>query len=203
MSAPARPESCWSCHGPLPSGSLFCPVCGAVQGPDQSDYFHRLGLEPGYDLVTDALERSYFDLQRKLHPDRFATRSPREKAMSQAQATALNDAYQTLKDPLRRAMYLLALRQGKADGIPVLPPAPPDVLMEQMERREELAAARSAGAVREVLQAAQADMLACRKELSAAFAAGDCGQAALLSLRLKYLSKLAEDCRLRRLPVTA
>ena len=56
-----------------------------------------------YEVIT------YFALQRDLHPDRFATRSARERAISMQQSTTVNEAYRTLKAPLARAEYLLAL----------------------------------------------------------------------------------------------
>ena len=69
----------------------------------------RLGLMRAFDLEPDLLQKQYFGFQRRLHPDRFATRTPKERALSQQQATALNEAYEVLKDPMRRAAYLLRL----------------------------------------------------------------------------------------------
>jgi molecular chaperone HscB len=105
--AASRLMPCWSCKGPVDVRALFCSVCGAVQGPGTLDHFSRLGLIATYDLDADHLDHQYFGFQRRMHPDRFAARSAKEKALSQAQATALNDAYEILSDPVKRAHYLL------------------------------------------------------------------------------------------------
>src|SRR5258708_3872279 len=98
----------WPCRGQPPALGPFSATGGAVQPPGQLDHFRRLGLERGFALDPAEVERRYFALQRRLHPDRFATRGPRERALSQSQASSLNAAYETLMDPLRRASYLLA-----------------------------------------------------------------------------------------------
>src|SRR5689334_3454791 len=107
--AQAQPVACWSCRGAVAPGLPFCPTCRAVQPPGGADHFARLGLDRGFDVDTAELDRRYFALQRQLHPDRFVAKSPRERAIAQSQAASLNDAYETLKDPLARAVYLLKL----------------------------------------------------------------------------------------------
>jgi molecular chaperone HscB len=192
--------ACWSCRGPVPATEPFCPTCGAVQPPGQADHFARLGFDRGYDLDPKEIGRRYFQLQRRLHPDRFATKSPKERALSQAQATSLNEAYETLMDPLSRAVYLLRLAGietgggGRTIDDPVL-------LMEAMEMREALAEARTGGEVEAVVARARRDAEACRADLSRAFAAGDLDTARKDTLRLTYLDKLVEEARVRRLNV--
>lgn len=209
--AAANPEAvrvahgaCWSCHGPVPIEEVFCPTCQAIQSPGTCTHFQRLGITPGFAVDERALQRRYFDWQRQLHPDRFATRTSRERALSQQQATAINEAYETLKDPLSRAEYLL--RQG-ADGAVVSPEGcilvnDQELLTEQLEMREALADAESADAVRALTRRANTDIEQCIAALAEAFAAGDRGRAAKFATRLKYLRKLADDCRIRRLQIT-
>ncbi len=195
--------ACWSCRGPTPAAEPFCATCGAVQPPGQLDHFRRLGLERGFALDTAEVERRYFALQRRLHPDRFATRGPRERALSQSQASSLNAAYETLMDPLRRAGYLLALEGiavDRGDGQTI---DDPELLMEAMEMREALADATDAASVKGVLDHASAAAESCRQDLARAFAAGDRAAAHRLTLRLKYLSKLVEEAGLRRLRLPA
>src|SRR3954465_615579 len=109
-SAGATPPACWSCAGPVDAAALFCPTCKAVQPPRSTDHFTRLGLPVGFTVDIADLDRRYFQAQRQLHPDRFATKTPPQRAISQSQAVSLNDAYETLKDPLARASYLLQLK---------------------------------------------------------------------------------------------
>src|SRR5690349_11536587 len=87
---------CWSCAGPAEETALFCPTCKVVQPPSQADHFTRLGLPVDFAVDKADLDRRYFAAQRQLHPDRFATKSARERAISQSQAVALNEAYEAL-----------------------------------------------------------------------------------------------------------
>ena len=151
---------CWSCKGPVAGRALFCPVCGAVQGPGQVDHFTRLGLVRTFEIDQETLDRQYFGLQRRLHPDRFATRTARERALSQAQATALNEAYETLKEPLKRAVYMLKLAGRTVDIAGTATVSDPELLMEAMEMRGELAEADSVAAVAGVSARADAEVLA-------------------------------------------
>src|SRR5689334_2680636 len=88
----AAPASCWSCSGPVEATALFCATCKAVQPPRATDHFTRLGLPVGFPLDVADLDRRYFAAQRQLHPDRFATKTARERAISQNHAVTLNDA---------------------------------------------------------------------------------------------------------------
>jgi molecular chaperone HscB len=105
------------------------------------DPFETLGVEPVYGLDLAVLEQRHRDLSRALHPDRHAASGAGERRMALGRAIEVNEAYRILKDPVRRAEALLALR-----GVPVgegqEPPASPALLMEVMERREALAEVR-------------------------------------------------------------
>jgi len=194
------PDACWSCRGPVPAAEPFCPTCKAVQPPGQADHFRRLGFARTFDLDRKLVERRYFELQRTLHPDRFAARSPKERALSQAQATSLNEAYEALMDPLKRASYLLKLSgiETGSDGKTVTDPA---LLMDAMEMREALAEARKPAEVDAVVAGARRDAEAAEAQLSRDFAAEDLEAAKTTTLRLTYLDKLIDDARARRLNV--
>lgn len=194
---------CWSCKGPVAGGALFCSVCGAVQGPAGGvDHFARLGLGPRFEIDFTELEQKYFALQRRLHPDRFASRSPRERALSQQQATQVNEAYETLKDPLKRAVYLLGLLGHPVDMTACGTINDPELLMEQMEKREAIAEADSVAEIARLSADADAEVLACQCHIATAFNQGDLARAAHLTLRLKYLVKLAEDARVAKTRMT-
>jgi molecular chaperone HscB len=83
-------------------------------------------------------------LSRKLHPDRFARATPQERRFSLEQTTLLNDAYRTLKDPVRRAEHLLELRgvrMGEGSKVEL----PPEFLERALEDRERLVEAKIEG----------------------------------------------------------
>lgn len=189
-------HTCWSCKGPVDEAALFCPTCQAVQAPARVDHFTRLGLTESFDVDEAALEKGYFAQQRSLHPDRFARKSPKERALSQQQAASLNEAYNTLRDPLKRADYLVHLR-GAED---VLPDGcnlvnDPSLLMEAMEMREALAEAEGIEDVHCVAREAQGEIDSCLARLSRAFAHNDLEAACRQTTRLKYLTKLVEETR--------
>ena len=194
----AATHACWSCKGPVLAAEPFCPTCKAVQPPGQADHFARLGMDIGFDVDVDHLDRRYFDLQRLLHPDRFAARTSRERALSQQQATSLNQAYETLKDPLKRADYLVHLmgREVLPEGCDMI--NDPVVLMEAMELRERLAETESPEEVGAIADEARRDIDTCITELSEAFADEALETACRLTTRLKYLTKLVNETRSRR-----
>jgi molecular chaperone HscB len=111
----AVPVACWSCAVAHNESILFCPHCSKIQPPPGGDYFSVFSLVPKLDLDLGMLEHQFHKLSRKLHPDRFARSSPNEKDWSLADTALLNDAYRTLRDPIRRTEYLLKL-QGAEIG---------------------------------------------------------------------------------------
>lgn len=101
------------------------------------DYFTLFGLPVRYSVDSSLLTSRYQDLQRQFHPDRFATQPERERLMALQQAATINEAYQSLKHPLKRAEYMLSLHgfDLRNEQHTLRDPA---FLMEQLELREEL-----------------------------------------------------------------
>jgi molecular chaperone HscB len=73
------------------------------------NYFEMFGLPRKLTIDTSALERDFYKLSRRLHPDLYARKSAEEQVWSLRQSSLLNDAYRTLKDPVARTAYLLKL----------------------------------------------------------------------------------------------
>ncbi len=73
------------------------------------DYFEFFSLPRKLNVDVPALEKQFYVLSRRLHPDRFAAKPVEEQEAALAQASLLNDAYRTLKDPIARTEYLLKL----------------------------------------------------------------------------------------------
>jgi molecular chaperone HscB len=198
ISTVATPTPCWSCAGPVAATALFCATCKAVQPPRPVDHFTRLGLPVNFAVDTAELDRRYFAAQRQLHPDRFATKTPRERAISQNQAVGLNEAYETLKDPLARATYLLRLKgiDANPDGCHTV--NDPTLLMEQMERREALNETETSQAAEDVAREAASHVRESEAAIAVAFASGNLDKAGTETTRLKYLVKLVEEAKARR-----
>jgi molecular chaperone HscB len=122
-----------------------------------ADYFTFFSLPPKLHLDTSALEKAFYSLSRKLHPDRFASRPFAEQEAALTQSSQLNDAYRTLKDPILRTQYLLTLEgiqleeQSKAateaartTGVEKKQVVPPELLEEVFELNMQLAEMRAA-----------------------------------------------------------
>jgi molecular chaperone HscB len=147
--APEETQSCWSC------GTMravhFCEACGKVQPAAPVDYFTFFGLPRKLDLNVAALEKDFYELSRKLHPDLNARAGSQEQEWSLQQSSLLNDAYRTLKDPIKRTQYLLKLEgveleeqsksateQARSSGQLKKQIVPPDLLEEVFELNMQL-----------------------------------------------------------------
>ncbi len=108
-----------------------------------SDHFALFGLAPLFRVDSLSLDKRFREIQARVHPDRFAHAGESERRVSLQWATRVNEAYQTLKNPLARAQYLLELAGRRADTESNTS-MPPEFLMEQMEWREAVAEAREA-----------------------------------------------------------
>ncbi len=142
-------RTCWSC-GAAPDSAHFCLTCGKIQplsgGPD---YFAFFGLPRKLRVDSADLEKSFHQLSWKLHPDNFVRASEKERELSLALSSELNDAYRALREPLSRIEYLLAQAGMRKEG-QHKQQAPPELLEEVFELNEsldELRGARAAGGV--------------------------------------------------------
>ncbi|PWC86637.1 molecular chaperone DnaJ [Azospirillum sp. TSH100] len=105
-------EPCGTCGRSVAPRALFCHACGAAQPPRPLDPFTRLGLERRFDIDLEQLSKQHAGFTRAMDPERFAARGPRQQANAKAQVEALRDAFEVLRDPIRRAHALLALLGG-------------------------------------------------------------------------------------------
>jgi molecular chaperone HscB len=144
---------CWSC-GDM-RAAHFCNNCGSVQPPAPTDYFSFFGLQKKLNVDLGQLERGFYELSRKLHPDRYAQADAKEQQWSLEKTSQLNDAYRTLKDPITRTEYLLrtegvnfgeqsksATEAARTSGKEKQQAIPPDMLEEVFELNVQLEEAR-------------------------------------------------------------
>ncbi|MHC8404008.1 co-chaperone HscB [Pseudomonas sp. TMB3-21] len=157
-------------------------------------HFALFELQPSFNLDLDQLATRYRELARGVHPDRFADASEREQRLALEQSASLNEAYQTLKNPPKRARYLLAMNGGE---LPLeVTVHDPEFLLQQMELREELedlADLDGVAAFKRRLKLAQ-------DELNQSFAAcwddaAQREQAERLMRRMQFLDKLTYEVR--------
>lgn len=122
----------------------------------QSNDFELFGLSLQFAQDRAAIDARWKDLQREAHPDKFAAQGAAAQRVAMQWSVRINEAYQRLKDPLKRAAYLCELHAApvNAENNTAMPGA---FLMQQMEWREALDDARSAGELDQIsLQVASA-----------------------------------------------
>jgi molecular chaperone HscB len=151
---------CWSCERD-PGTGLGCASCGALTAPVPGEtLFETLGLPLRYEVDLVAAEAVFKARARLVHPDRFGRADPRARQISMRRTVQLNEAWRTIKHPIRRAEYLLGLlgydvggeegatgpaAPGRQTGPRVRIPVSPVLLNDVLEAREALAEARAAG----------------------------------------------------------
>lgn len=108
-----------------------------METAEARNHFELFGLPVAFDLDPGLLSERYRELQKQVHPDRFAGASDRERLLSVQRTAEINEAYQALKDPLKRARHLLELR-GLDAALESNTVMDRQFLMEQMDLREEL-----------------------------------------------------------------
>ena len=109
-----------------------------VANPSASDnYFQFFGLNQQFKIDLPVLDQAYLAIQKEVHPDRHARGSDTEQRLAMQMATMANSAYQTLKNPVQRGLYLCQLHgvDAKLETNTAMPAA---FLMKQMEWRENL-----------------------------------------------------------------
>ena len=127
---------CWHCQSEV-HGEYFCGQCVKVQPLSKElDYFTCLGLPRILTIDQEDLEARFYRLSRTFHPDFFQNKAEGEQAISLGNSALLNTAYRTLKDPMRRAEYLLRLEAGSAKDIRTSPPA--DLFEEILALQEDI-----------------------------------------------------------------
>jgi molecular chaperone HscB len=146
---PDDSHSCWSCGAMR--AAHFCGSCGKVQPPAPVDYFTFFGLPPKLSLDVKQLEKDFYELSRRLHPDVNARGGNQEQEWSVEQSSMLNDAHRTLRDPIKRTEYLLhlegivleeqsksATEKARVTGEAKKQVVPPDLLEEVFELNMQL-----------------------------------------------------------------
>lgn len=135
MSHSTEEHHCWNC-GEHPASeraarSLFCQFCNTLQAPSP-DYYRFFGLPKKLAIDDEAVQQTFYQMSRLLHPDRYGRRPERERTYSLEATAILNDGYRVLKDPVRRAEYVLR-ENGFQVGEQRSNEVPPELLEEVFE----------------------------------------------------------------------
>lgn len=157
------------------------------------NHFDLFQLEPDFNVNMAQLDAAYREIQSRVHPDKFVSASSAEQRVAMQWATRANEAYQTLKNPLRRASYLCELHgvELQAESNTAMPA---EFLMQQMEWREELDESRTSAAALERLEAEVATAQRAQiQQIAQQLAESDYQQAAQSIRQLMFLEKFSDD----------
>ena len=155
------------------------------------NFFELLGLPLRFAIGEKALEDAYFAKQREHHPDKLVNADAATRTKAIELSMQVNDAYDTLKNPVSRAEYLLMINGIFMEEGTIHDPV---LLTEMMELREQMhEAGRDGRALLQLVEDTKKSAGACITQLDGAFAVDDLALAQTLMLRLQYLHKALEE----------
>lgn len=156
------PLVCWNCRERT-RATHFCSNCGKLlELPQGMDYFKLFEMPRLLWMDMSSLEQKFLQLSWKLHPDNFVNASEQERELSLKRSSELNDAYRTLREPIARVEYLLAIEGERKEG-EKKQQVPPELLEEVFELNESLDELREAKASGEDLGGLKARLEAAEK----------------------------------------
>ncbi len=159
------------------------------------NHFALFQMTPAFAIDAAALDAAYRELQGRVHPDKFAAATDTEKRVAMQWATRANEAYQTLKNPLKRAAYLCELN-GIDLGIESNTAMAPAFLMQQMEWREALDDARDSrdlDALAQLEAALRAERQQQLQDIGALLDSGQHAQAGERVRQLMFVERFGEE----------
>jgi len=160
------------------------------------NYFDLFDLPVGFALDQVRLGVRYRQLQREMHPDRYAGASAYEQRLAVQYSSRINEAYATLRKPLPRALYLLDIAGMTAKEISAVPLAG-GFLIAQMELREKLEnmddLVDPETALDHMVTDIGADVAVLQEQFSQAYSAGEMAAAASACVKMQYLDKLLQE----------
>lgn len=185
-------EKCWNCQYMVKKLDLFCSKCNYIQVPNTDiNYFELMDVTQNFEIDLPKLTKTYRDLQRHLHPDKFTTKSSREQELSEQQSSLVNRAYKVLSNRMERGLYLLELYKN-----PLLEDTKnlePEFLMKIMELNEHLAEIKEAKNLEEFRHSIYSSIEEMYVGVSDAFKHSDIEKAHMLLTKLKYYESLIQQ----------
>lgn len=164
-----------------------------------NNFFEIFGQPVGYKIDALMLAERYRELQKEFHPDRAAAKPEAEQLVAVRWAATINQAFDTLRCPLKRAQYLLELEgiDGTGDATVTNDPT---FLMAQMELRESLSDIPTAedpfAALESMRQQAQMDYFQLQTEFDSRYNAGDFNAALDVVAKMQFFTKLLNEIEL-------
>jgi len=165
-----------------------------MQSPDFSQtYFELFGLEPAFDLDLGVLRSEQQRLQASYHPDRYIGGDDRDKRLSTQIASWVNQAYETLQDPVKRSRYLLEI-SGATIPDDSSTTSDTQFLMEQIELREQVESCRQSDDPLRDCQQIESKLMHRAAQLAAEFVShfesGDLDAAVSSSRKMQFIQRI-------------
>lgn len=184
--------NCDFCRKGQDTSTLMCDSCGHFKAFEKVDYFTLFSLNVDFNIDLQDLENKYISLQRDVHPDKFKSES--KSAISQVKSMQcsvyLNDAYETLKSPRKRAEYLFKINNLE-DMLQQKNLMDNEMMMRQLEWRERIETADS----KDVSSQLKREIVDLIKDLSLSFREKDFAKAASLTVELAFYDKLKKELK--------
>lgn len=160
------------------------------------NYFELFGLNPVFDLDLSLLHSQHQRLQASYHPDRHVNSGEREKRLSVQMASRINQAYETLRDPVKRSRYLLEIRGARMPDDSETT-SDSEFLMEQIELREALEACRGSDDALGCCSRIEAGLIERAGQLAAEFVecfeAGNLDAAGHSSRKMQFIQRIQQQ----------
>jgi molecular chaperone HscB len=171
-------------------------LAAAVNPSRSEDHFELLGVPRRFEIDPEQLEREYLSRAAAVHPDRVATGTSTQRREAMERSSEVNEAYRTLRDPVRRAEYLVKLGGidlDSSDAIGGAPKMDQAFLIDMIERRERLEHARDQGALDELRATVEDELDDVLDDAVASLHSGDLRGAAEKLVVRRYLQRLVDE----------
>jgi molecular chaperone HscB len=156
-----------------------------------ANYFELFELPISFDIDKERLVSCYRDLQHIVHPDKYVNASEKERRLAMQKAVQINEAFQILKNPLSRGIYLLELQDVDSKDNQIAMDG--EFLMAQMELREELASIKNIDSLNTFLSSIEKQIQNLTKQLSQEFQAKNWLAASNSVSKFQFFTKLHEE----------
>tara|TARA_B100000989_G_C19530368_1_gene469331 strand:- start:2004 stop:2573 length:570 start_codon:yes stop_codon:yes gene_type:complete len=185
-------NECWNCNTPYHSFKYFCNQCKKILKPILANAFEHFDIKPDISIDLNQLEMNYYEIQVKIHPDKFVGLSNEESLYAQIHSSNLNNSYQILKNIVSRCDELLKISGIESSNETTI--SDPEVLNEVMTIQEKLESINDED--RKVFMPEIKEKLKIYIEsLELAFKIQDFEKLKVLKTKITYYEKVIKDLR--------
>lgn len=156
---------------------------------NKQNHFDKFNYQESFELDLDDLESKYLDLQKQFHPDKLANKSKEDRINLEHNSVLINEAFEILRSPLKRAIYLLKLNgiNINDDGCKIKPDH--ETLIENLELRETIFETSDKEKLKDIKKSCQKEIKIILEKSKELFNANDFEKSALELIKAKYLDK--------------